>query len=399
MLLVLLALGLGTYFSLVWALDREVDAGIRAVVEDWRAETPPLEGLEALDLEHYVDDATADVFLVVFRADGALVANPAGFEAEELVDRGMVATALSGEDTWTTLSEHGRFRLWAVPVLRDGQVAGAVIGGRSLGGRDESVRIIVSVLGAVAGMGFLLALVAAYVVAGRSLDPLKRAHERERAFVGDASHELRSPLTLARALAELLRRGSLHVDQRETVDLLIAVTDEAAALVDDLLALARAEAPTDPIRARPADLAVVASETLDRLAPLLVAHRCTVERQLGPAPAPVSETDARRIVRALMENVLIHTPPGTPARVQTRLERGVARLVVADGGPGVPARELERIFERFAQVDRARTPGEERGSGLGLAIVDAIARRHGGQATARPSLLGGLEIEVVFPSR
>jgi signal transduction histidine kinase len=397
MLVVLLALGGGTYLGLVWALDREVDAGIRAVVEDWRADAPRLEGLEALDIERHFEGTTSDVFLLVFREDGALVANPAEIEADEILESGLVKSALNGQETWSTVSDEGRFRLWAVPVTQDGRIAGAVIGARSLSGRDESVRIIVSVLGVVAGAGFVTALAAAYVLAGRAIEPLRRAHERERAFVGDASHELRSPLTLTRALGELLQRGSLDRDQRATVDQLIAVTDEASALVDDLLALARSETMPEH-DGGPTDLAELAAETLDRLAPLIEAHDCTVERELNPAAVRVSETEGRRVVQALLENVLMHTPTGSRARVRTRLAGGLAHLTVEDDGPGVPAEQLHRIFERFAQVNVARTPGEHGGAGLGLAIVDAIARRHGGQATARSSLLGGLEVEVELPS-
>jgi signal transduction histidine kinase len=396
LLLVLVALGGGTYFGLVWALDREVDAGIRARVDEWRDSAPDLESLRPLDLEDHREGRAADVFLVVFRADGSLVANPTGFEAEELLERGLIRSALAGEERWATVDTHGRFRLWAVPAFEGRRIAGVVIGGRSLEARDESVGIILGVLGIVAGGGFMLALAASYVLAERALVPLRQAHERERAFVGDASHELRSPITLVRALGEVLQRGHLDADQRQTVEQLIAVTDEASGLIDDLLVLARAE-EVPAVAAQVEDLAAVVGSVLERMQPLLDAHGCEVQRALESAPARVAEGDARRVVVALLENVIAHTPAGTHLLVRTQRMDQVAILVVADDGPGVPDEQIERIFERFAQAGAARTPGAAHGAGLGLAIVATVARRWGGRALARRAALGGLEVEVRFP--
>lgn len=397
LLAVLLVLGGGTYLGLVWALDREVDAGIRAAVDDWRATAPRLDQLRSLDVERHIEDPV-DVFLLVFRADGALVANPRGFEAEELVKLGAVDAALSGRELWATVDEHGRFRIHAAPLVQEGRVAGAVIGGRSLEARDESVRTIIGVLGVVSGAGFVLALAASYVLAGRAMTPLRQAHDRERAFVGDASHELRSPLTLARALAELLQRGKIDADQRATTEQLLAVIDEAAELVDDLLVLARSEDVSTSSAAGSVDLAAEAAQTLDRMQPLLEGYGCRVVPELQPAPAAISEAEIRRILAALIENVLAHAPRGAQLRVRTHREGGSAFLAVADDGPGVPADQLGRIFERFTQVNVARTPGASHGVGLGLAIVAAIAQRRHGHASARRSDLGGLEVEVRLPA-
>jgi signal transduction histidine kinase len=391
-LLVLVVLGLATYAGLVWALDREVDAGIRGAVDDWRATAPDLGPLAAIDPDRHADE-DAEVFLLVFRADGALVANSSGFEADELLEQGFVRRALRGEDTWTTFDEHGRYRLRAAPLVQAGRITGAVIGGRSLEARDENVRLILTVLGVVAAAGFVLALVASYLLAGRAMRPLVDAHERERAFVGDASHELRSPLTLIRALAEVLQRGSLGDDQRRTVNQLVTVTDEASALVDDLLVLARAQ-EAGSTAGMTADLAVAAHEVAERMQPVLYAHQISLDEDLQPAAARIADSDARRIVNALLENVVAHTPAETRVRIRTRRTGGDALLSVSDSGPGVSDRELSRIFDRFTQIGAARTPGVGRGSGLGLAIVAAITSRWGGAAAARRADLGGLEVEV-----
>ncbi len=400
-LAVLLALGLGTYFGLVWALDREVDVSIRAVTDDWRASAPTVETLQPLDVEAHSEGVPTDVFLVVFRADGALVANPRSVEAEELVEHGMVGAALSGSEVWSTLSIDGdRLRVWATPIRREGQITGAVIAGRNLASRDESVRTILVVLGVVAGGGLLLALSAGYILAGRALVPLRLAYDRQREFIGDASHELRSPLTLMRALAELLQRGELEPDQRKTADELVAVTDEANALVDDLLVLARlSEDQAVDTSGSVTDLAQAAALACEQLRALLDRHGCHVEEDLHQAPTAIPEREAVRLVRALLENIIAHTPYGSHVRVTTRIHRGYALLSVEDDGPGVADNDFERIFDRFTQLNPARTPGEATGAGLGLAIVQAIVRRHHGFASAARSELGGLKVEVTLPAR
>jgi signal transduction histidine kinase len=397
---VLVVLGLGTYFGMVWALDREVDASIRAVANDWIGSAPSADSLQPLDVEAHSEGAPSDVFLVVFRADGALIANPRAVEVEEFVEHGMVRDALSGRSVWSTLSSEGaQLRVWATPVRREGELTGAVVAGRNLAGRNESIRIIVAVLGVVAGGGLLLALAAGYVLAGRALAPLRLAYDRQQQFIGDASHELRSPLTLIRALAELLQRGQLEPDQRATAGELVTVADEANALVDDLLSLARISEDETADPSASTDLGRVAASGYEQLRPLLDRHGCRVELQLDTAAAAISEREALRIVRALLENVLAHTPRGSRVRLTTGLRARYAVLTVEDDGPGVSEADLAHIFDRFTQLNAARTPGEGAGAGLGLAIVAASAARHQGQVRGMRSMLGGLKVEVMLPRR
>ena len=167
-------------------------------------------------------------------------------------------------------------------------------------------------------------------------------------------------------------------------------------LVDDLLTLAR----LDHDRPRPSDercdLGPVTADVLDQLQPLLAAHGAEVTRHLAGAGARWADLDARRVLRALIENVIAHTPAGTAVEVTTGLEGGFAVLRVRDYGPGVPLAALDTLFERFTRVDAARTPGS--GSGLGLAIVAGLVRRSGGTVAARNAPGGGLEVEVRLPA-
>jgi len=220
------------------------------------------------------------------------------------------------------------------------------------------------------------------------LHRLDSARARQRAFVADAAHELRSPLTNMRTELEVAQRLSDTDWPALTTDLLTDV-DRLSRLVDDLLLLARADdAATRPARAtEDVELGSLLAEVAARYPTV------TYERPAAPLFA-VGERDAfGRVVANLLDNALRH------ARGSVRLAvaaDGPYRIIsVVDDGPGIPAADRERVFHRFTRLDdaRARDAG---GSGLGLAIVRELVRRHRGAVTlsdAEP----GLRVEVRLP--
>ncbi len=196
------------------------------------------------------------------------------------------------------------------------------------------------------------------------LASLERARDAERRFVADASHELRTPLTALRGNATYIAQHGADAEVLADIERDAA---RLARLLDDLLALAREDA---------AGLAAPAPVRLDQ-----VALACAGERVTVDAPAPVSVSgDADALARALgnlVENALVHGPPGGLVAVTVREEGGRALVTVRDEGPGLSGADAERAFERFWRAGRPEGPP---GSGLGLAIVRATAERHGGSA-------------------
>ncbi|MDO9446137.1 MAG: HAMP domain-containing sensor histidine kinase, partial [Dehalococcoidia bacterium] len=360
-----------------------------------------LERLDPLDLDREYDSETAGVFLLVFRADGALLANPNEVEADDFAEDDLLDGALRGESAWFTVKEHGdRVRLLVAPVwhrgIVGGEIEGVVVGGRGLESYERQLQSLLLVLGSVGLGGAALALVGGYVLAGRALQPIAIAYDRQRAFVSDASHELRSPLAVIRAGTDVLLRDPLSDEQRSAVEDLRDTAVEASALVDDLLELARLErAPGAPHDAR-TDLAAVADGVLAQMRPLLEAHASEATRRGPSVFARTTDTDARRVLRALVENAIAHTPAGTSIEVETAEDAGHAVLRVLDRGPGVPPEALETVFDRFTRVDTARTPSGGH-SGLGLAIVAGHVRANGGTIVARNRAGGGFEVEVRLP--
>ncbi len=221
------------------------------------------------------------------------------------------------------------------------------------------------------------------------------SEDRLRRFVADASHELRTPLTSMRGYAELWQAGGLRApgELDQAMHRLAEEGRRMGGLVDDLLLLARLDQQR-PLERRPVYLDALAA---DAVADALVVDP---ERPLTLVSAPVAvegdEARLRQVLANLLTNARVHTPAGTPVHVDVSAAGSTSRLVVADEGPGMAPAVLAHAFERFYRGDdaRARSTG---GSGLGLSIVDAVARAHGGRASATSTPGRGSRFVVELP--
>ena len=225
---------------------------------------------------------------------------------------------------------------------------------------------------------------------------LRESDQRLRQFVADASHELRTPIAAVAAYAELFERGASKnaEDLPRVVSGIRSETARMERLVTDLLTLARLDEGL-PLQILPTELVGLCADAV---------HTATT---VGPgwpvtftAAHPVEvlgdPTRLRQVVDNLLANVRAHTPEGTEATVHVSQAGPNALIVVHDTGPGMPAEDAERVFERFYRVDqsRGRTHG---GSGLGLSIVSAIVQAHGGTVSAISAPGAGMTVTVSIP--
>jgi two-component system, OmpR family, sensor kinase len=201
---------------------------------------------------------------------------------------------------------------------------------------------------------------------------------RQREFVADASHELRTPLTSVLANLELLEEV-LDGEQREAAASALRSSRRMRRLVADLLLLARADAgritPHEDI-----DLSRVVTEAAGELEPVAGDHQITVSAPPG-ATISGARDELHRLAVNLMENALRHTDPGTAVLATVEPLNGQVVLSVKDDGPGIPAENREKVFERFFRGDGDRSGS----SGLGLAIVRAVAESHAGSVSLEDS--------------
>jgi two-component system OmpR family sensor kinase len=232
------------------------------------------------------------------------------------------------------------------------------------------------------------------------LGRLDRALSSQRAFIADAAHELRTPLTAVHLQAQLVERAATDAERSAALATLRRGLDRATHLVEQLLTLAREE-PDVAIRPfAPVDLAGLARSVVGDHAAIAAARGIDVG--VERADAVTIDGDAaglRTLLSNLVDNALRYTPRGGRVDVAAERRGDEAVLVVRDSGPGIPAAERARVFDRFY-----RTPGaaaaDLAGSGLGLAIVRRIADRHGADIALAPGLASaageGLAVTVAF---
>lgn len=229
-------------------------------------------------------------------------------------------------------------------------------------------------------------------------DLLERVRDgvtRERRFIADAAHELRTPLAAMRVNAEALHERGVDPCTQELLDGMVQSGDRAARLVGQLLNLMRADAPQSALPPRPLRLDELAQECLAALAPL--ARQRGLALQLD-APEPVevlgeAETLASMIDN-LVENAMKYSPDQGEIVVRVSRNDAGALLTVADQGAGIPAELHSRVFERFYRIAGQSRPG----SGLGLSIVEAAIARHQGVVSLSNVSDGpGLLVSVVLP--
>ena len=220
---------------------------------------------------------------------------------------------------------------------------------------------------------------------------IEAGHAAQRRFVGDASHELRSPLATVTTALELAATRPGVLEPVMVADTLLPEAHRMRSLVEDLLLLARADEQGLPLNIVDVDLDDVLDTECARLhAAGTVRVMCTT----NPVRVRGDASQLARVVRNLADNAARHAC--STVSLSATAQDGTAVVVVSDDGPGVPEAERERIFERFVRLDtdRARAAG---GSGLGLAIVAEIVAAHSGSVTVEPAPGGGPQFLVRLP--
>jgi two-component system, OmpR family, sensor kinase len=336
-------------------------------------------------------------------------------------------TAQRGE---AELDDGARIRYIALPVETGGQARGVFAVAIDLSGEIGEVNDALRIAAAVSIGVLIVASLLAWLVAGRVLAPLRllrdtarsigesdltgripvegddelaglartfnemldrleQAFASQKAFISDAGHELRTPITIIRGHLELM--GDDPNERRETLELVADELDRMGRLVNDLLLLAKASRP-DFLEPQMIDLDDLTRELFAKASAL--AQR---DWRLAAVGSGRIVADRQRLTQALMnlsQNAVAHTHEGDAVELGSRLDGGSVRLWVRDTGPGVPEHEQARIFERFVRLNGGR---HVEGAGLGLAITRAVAEAHGGRVELDSRVGAGARFTVVIP--
>jgi signal transduction histidine kinase len=222
---------------------------------------------------------------------------------------------------------------------------------------------------------------------------LKRTFSNQRAFVADAAHELRSPLTALKLQLQLLDRARNEAERTEALNNLNEGVDRAAHLIEQLLTAARTDPNDTMVSLQPTDLAELARRVIAEMFVLAQARRIEIELDAPEHMMISADTASLRIlVRNLLDNAIRYTPEH--GRVAISISSGAdgAILAIEDSGPGIAQEDRKRVFDRFYR----REQSEHTGSGLGLAIVKNIVEQHGARIELGTSIHGGLKVSVAL---
>jgi two-component system, OmpR family, phosphate regulon sensor histidine kinase PhoR len=235
------------------------------------------------------------------------------------------------------------------------------------------------------------------VVVMRDVTELARLQTLRRDFVANVSHELRTPLSTVKILTEtIIDLDASQPDQLRFLQKIDAEVDSMSALVEDLLQLTQLESSRNPIRRAMVDASELVREVEERMRPIAERHHVVLTSRVEDAVIPLY-ADERRVKQALINlvsNAIVHTPPGGSVEIIAETCRPDLKFTVKDSGVGIPAADLDRIWERFYKVDRSRT---HPGTGLGLAIVKHVVQAHNGSVDVRSQLGHGSAFEMRLP--
>ncbi len=421
--------GLAFVLQLRVSVDASLDPGLRTQVAAVADELGAEGGLGQL--------GQAGGIVQVSALDGGLLVGSPEAGAQPLLDPAQWAQAAAGEVSFTSVVGGDRSRILATTAPAGGGRVLVVVGtGTDVS--DAAVERAESALALGGPLAVLLAGAGAWWLAGAALHPVERmrrqaaeigdrdlgrrlvvpstrdevaalgatmngllarlqeALQRERGFVADAGHELRTPLAILRTELELAARpGRSREALIEAVTQAGVETDRLIRLAEDLLLLARADNAQPFLRPAPLSLPDLVQAAAHG-AGARAAERAVTVTAHGPTELTV-DADPDRLRQALdnlLDNATRHAPSGTAVEITVSADRpGMVVVEVVDRGPGFPPEFLPHAFERFHRAEAARTR-DGGGTGLGLSIVRVIAQAHGGRAVAGNRAGGGASVRL-----
>jgi heavy metal sensor kinase len=317
----------------------------------------------------------------------------------------LVQTGVPADQIVATLSLFRRYLLMLAPVLLLAAASGGFwlsrkalspvdaltrtarnIGGNNLGERLEKLRTGDELQRLSDTLNEMLARI-------------ESAFLRVTQFTADASHELRTPISLIRTEAEIaLRRSRGDAEYREALRHILLEAERTTTLVEELLSLARADAGRESLHLRLVDLRALIAEIANEWCPLVERRNLQFARVFADCDLPVlaDRRALERLLAILLDNAIKYTPPPGIIELELRTRDDKAVITVRDSGIGIAESEHSKIFERFYRVDRARSR-ELGGAGIGLAIAEWIVQQHRGSITVQSCLGKGSSFSAAFP--
>ena len=401
--------GMTTAFTAITLMTQSIDRTLDRAVRDQTMLSRLTEGEDEYGVAGPLGEA--DTFITLVDAQGQVRGSTHDSILAGLPDLQALQTAVEGgtdrrEGTYGGLDVRLLTLQADRSLLEDESDGGTsplyLQAGFNLTLQNQIERQIILGITIIGSIGIAGAMIVTWLITRRALVPIREAFATERRFVAAASHELQTPVAIIRASAEILERESLvSADGTTLVKDIIGETDRLGRLVSDLLALASAETGAVTLDLRPVPVEGWFEDVRRRAATVAARGGLRLESSVAGEASGVEVMGDRdrldQLILILVDNAIKHSPPSGMVRLDLVVDRraGSARVLVADEGPGIPATELERIFEPFARV-----PGSQRvkrGAGLGLAIARQLAGRQGADLSVSSPPGNGATFSLSLP--
>ncbi|WP_028459499.1 ATP-binding protein [Chloroflexus sp. Y-396-1] len=344
------------------------------------------------------DAEIASIFVLPLDAQGRILFNPNPAALPITADKEALAAALqNGSDLRTiTVNSGQRIRLLTYRLTRSDGPAALQLG-RLLTDQEQVLNQLMIGLVSFGFVGAIVIGIAGWWLAGRALRPAEDAWARQLRFIASASHELRAPLTLIRASAEVALRSATDDDHRELLSDILSESDHMRRLVDDLLTLSRLDSGALTLQRQRIDLRDFLSELHRHVSRLGEERSITVNLNHAAGIVNADPDRLRQVLLILIDNALRYTPAGGVITISAELVGRNVRLSVRDTGCGVSPEHLPHLFERFYRADpaRERTGGN---AGLGLSIAKGLVEAHGGTIGVESTLNQGTLVWFTLPA-
>ncbi|TCL68472.1 phospho-acceptor domain-containing protein [Hydrogenispora ethanolica] len=401
-----------TFAGIVWGIYTEEQKNVLGYAQE-EAE----ENLDLLKNESYLQPGFNRVetgenemmFFYVYNHRGRLIryANaPAGL-LEIIKQKSRAGAIPEGKPTVLILKRIRpkiKVMLTAFTIREGGKVYGKIYVGKNIAGLYRNIQKLLSYLVLITLFFLALTALLGFIMARRSIAPIKRSYEKQREFLADASHELRTPLSILLASVETIQGDPANRMTEFSGQVLADMKDEIrqmTKIVTDLLTLARSDAAVLNLMKEQFDLGSIAEQVIRTITPL--ARDKSIEVQLIFPESVTVYADRERIAQLLLilvDNAVKYTPNNGQLLLMIRRlggrEGSGVEIVVQDNGIGIAPEDQELIFERFYRTDKARSRALG-GSGLGLPIAKWIVEQHGGTIKVTSKLGEGARFTAVLP--
>lgn len=344
------------------------------------APPPPPPGGPPPDRPHHLGGPLPLVFFVKLDANDNIVSFSPFLSLSDSYLSGLVDESLDTDKERGTMEfRQTEYAFLKAPLPKN---QGMFIIYKDLSHDNEALQLMITALSCTGLLCVILSFFGSLLVANKAMHPIQQAWQQQKDFLADASHELRTPLSVIQMNLEAIRANPEEAvyQQAKWLDNISEVTFGMSKLVDSLLFLARVDSRQQLLQKEPFALHQAVGLAASLFLPMAEGKQITLLIQTAEEVRYCGdEAKIRQVVGILLDNAIRHTPENGSISISLTCQQQTAILTVTDTGEGIEDKHLDKIFNRFYQVDSARAKG---GTGLGLSIAKWIVESHGGTITA-----------------